>query len=106
MCPKCFLKIAGKPNNYQFYLPNFLKFCENILNKLLRPSGNIYGNSGMVYFAEIKLPPSPLLNVAAHWKSSNTEVCAKNLFQILADNTNNGGRWIRLRIYAKYCRFL
>ena len=38
MCPKCFLKLAGKPNNYQFYLPNFRKFCDNISHKLLRPS--------------------------------------------------------------------
>ena len=38
MFPKCFLKIAREPNNYQFYLPKFLKFCENILHKLLGPS--------------------------------------------------------------------
>ena len=38
MCPKCFLKIAGKANHYQFYLPNFLKFCHNISHKLLRPT--------------------------------------------------------------------
>ena len=36
--PKCFLKIAEKSNNYQFYLPDFLKFCDNISPKLLRPS--------------------------------------------------------------------
>ena len=28
MCPKFFLKTAGKPNNHQFYSTNFLKFCE------------------------------------------------------------------------------
>ena len=38
MCPKCFLKIDGKPNKHQFDLLNFLKFCENISHKLLRPS--------------------------------------------------------------------
>ena len=38
MCPKYFLKIVGKSNNYRFYLANFLKFCENISHKLLRPS--------------------------------------------------------------------
>ena len=26
MWPKCFLKIAEKPNNYQFHLPNFTNF--------------------------------------------------------------------------------
>ena len=36
--PNVFLKIAGKPNNYQFYLTNFLKFCDNISHKLLRPT--------------------------------------------------------------------
>ena len=36
--PKCFSKIAEKSNNYQFYLPDFLKFCDNISPKLLRPS--------------------------------------------------------------------
>ena len=33
-----FFKIAVKPNNYQFYLPNFFKFCDNISHKLLSPS--------------------------------------------------------------------
>ena len=37
-CRKCFLKIAGKSNNYGFYLPNFLKFCDNISHKFLRLS--------------------------------------------------------------------
>ena len=36
--PNVFLKIVGKPYNYHFYLPNFLKFCDNISHKLLRPS--------------------------------------------------------------------
>ena len=36
--PNVFLKLAGKPNNYQFYLPNFLKYCDNISHILLRPS--------------------------------------------------------------------
>ena len=35
MCPKSFLKIVGEPNNYQYYLWNFLKFCGNISHKLL-----------------------------------------------------------------------
>ena len=32
------LKNAEKSNNYRLYLPNFLKFCDNIAHKLLRPS--------------------------------------------------------------------
>ena len=38
MYPKGFLKIGGKPNNYQTYLPNFLKFYDSISHKLLRPT--------------------------------------------------------------------
>ena len=33
-----FKKLPEKWNNYRFYLPNFLKFCDNISHKLLRPS--------------------------------------------------------------------
>ena len=32
-----FFKLAGKPNDYEFYLPKFLKVCDNISHKLLRP---------------------------------------------------------------------
>ena len=38
MCPKTFKRSARSQNNYQFYLPNFPKFCGNISHKLLRPS--------------------------------------------------------------------
>ena len=57
-----FSRISGKPNNYQFYLPNFHKFCDNISHKLLRPSKFLqknYGNSGMVHFEEINQAPRP-----------------------------------------------
>ena len=51
-----------------------------------------------------KSATSSLMNVAAYWKSSNIEACAKNLSQILANNTDNE-RWeIGLRIYVRYCR--
>ena len=30
--------VKKKLNNYRFYLPDFLKFCDNISHKLLRPS--------------------------------------------------------------------
>ena len=50
-----------------------------------------------------KSGPSPLLNVAVYWQSSNTEACAKKLSQIIANNIDNGGREIGLRIYVRYC---
>ena len=43
-----------------------------------------------------KSDPSPLLNVAAYWKSSNTKASVKSLSQILANNIDNGGRGIGL----------
>ena len=52
-----------------------------------------------------KSDPSPLLNVAVYWQSSNTETCVKKLPQILANNIDNGGRGIGLRIYVRYCRY-
>ena len=51
-----------------------------------------------------KSGPSPLLNVAVYWQSSDTETCVKKLSQILA-NIDNGGRGIGLRTYLRYCRF-
>ena len=39
-----------------------------------------------------KSGPFPLLNVAGYWKSSNTEVCAKKLSQMLANNIDHRGR--------------
>ena len=85
MCPKWFLKITEKPNNHQFDLPNFLKFCGNISHKLLRPSQSLENILEILewkfhHFAEINqhppttqqlLPPSPLptlLNVAVCWE--------------------------------------
>ena len=38
-----------------------------------------------------KSGPFPLPNVAEYWQSSNTEACARNLSQILANNIDNGG---------------
>ena len=103
--PNVFLKIAGKPNNYQFYLPNFLKFCDNISSKLLRPSKFLEKFLEILEwsFYRNKSSPSPLLNVVACWKSSNTEACVKKLSQILANNIDNGRRWFGLRINVRYC---
>ena len=36
--PNDFFKNCWKPDNYQFYLPNFLKFCDCISYKLLKTS--------------------------------------------------------------------
>ena len=49
-----------------------------------------------------KSGPFPLLSVAGYWQSSNTEACAKKLFQILANNIDNGWRGIGLRISVTY----
>ena len=50
------------------------------------------------------VPPSPLLNIAAYWQSSDTDACAKKLSQILSKDIDNGGRGIGLRSYVRYCR--
>ena len=57
----------------------------------------------MIHFAETNQAPSPLLNVAAYWKSNNFEPCAKKLSQILANNIDNGEMGIGLKIYVRYC---
>ena len=97
---------------------NFLKLPENQIttdfiyqfpqlffsHNLLRPS------QFLEKFMEIlngplcrnKSGPYPPLNVAAYWKSSNTEACGKNLPQILASNIYSGGRGLGLRTYLKY----
>ena len=103
--PIFFKKIAGKSENYRFHLPNFLKFCDNISHKLLRPSNSWkklwkFWNGPL---SRNKSFPFPLLNVVAHWQSSNTETCSKKLSKILANNIDNGWSGIGLRIYVKYC---
>ena len=103
MCPRCFLEVAGKSNNYRFYLPNFLKFCGNILHKLLRPSQFLenlwkFWNGPL---CENKSGPFPLLNIAAYWQSSSTKACAEKLSQILANNIDNKGKGIGLKIYVR-----
>ena len=55
-------------------------------------TGKIYGNSGIVHFAETNQAPAYLLNVGAYWKSSNHKAYTKKLSQILASNIGNWGR--------------
>ena len=101
-----FLKIAGKPNKYQFYLLNFLKFCDNISHKLLRPTQFLEKFLVILEWSTLQkqIRPLPLLDVAVYWYSSNTKACAMKLSQIFANNIDNGGRAIGLRIYVRYCR--
>ena len=104
ICSKCFFEIVGKPNSYQFFWPNFITFCDNILHKLLRP------NQFLEKFMEIVKWPtcrnksghSTWLNVAAYWKSNNTDACSKRLSHIFANDSENMGRGAGLRIYLRY----
>ena len=55
----------------------------------------------MVHFAEINQAPPP--THCCSILGSNTETCVKKLSQILANNIDNGGKRIGLRIYVRYC---
>ena len=95
MYPKCFLKIAGKSNNCRFYLPNFLKFCDNISHKLLRPSQSIekiYGNSWMVPFAEINQVPSPYSMLQHIERAATPKLVPRNCLRCLQTTLIMGGR--------------
>ena len=100
----------------------FLKLPENqtTTNFIYLPSSNFVTISHINYWDQVnswknlwkfwngplcrnKSGPSPLLNVAVYWQSSDTETCVKKLSQILANNIDNGGRGIGLRIYVRYC---
>ena len=107
MCPKCFLKVAGKSNNYQFSLPDFHKFVAiahiNYWDQV---------NSWKNFWKFWNGPPCrsksglfPLLNVVVYWQSSNTEAFAKKLSQILAINIDHwgGGRATGPTNYVSYC---
>ena len=50
-----------------------------------------------------KSGPFPPLIVAVYWQSSNTKACVKKPSQILANNIDDGGRWIALIVYVRYC---
>ena len=72
-----FQKITGKPNDYQLYLSNFVKFCDNNSRKLLRTKEFLKILEWSTLHKKIR--PLPLLNVAAYWKSSNTEAYTRKL---------------------------
>ena len=46
--------------------------------------------------------PLLVLNVVADWRSSNTKVYVKKLFQILANNIDNWEEENGLRIFVRY----
>ena len=71
----------------------------NISHKLLTPSQFLEKLMKIFEWSRNKLSSFCLLNVAAYWKSSNTEACAKNLPHILALKIGEG---IGLRIYVRY----
>ena len=90
------LKLAGKPNNYQFYWPNFLKFCGNISHKLLRPSQfleKIYGNSGMAHFAEINLPPPPYSMLQHIGRVATPKLVPRTCLRYLQTTLIMGDEW-------------
>ena len=105
--PNVFLKTATKPKNYQFYLPNFLRFCDNISHKLLRSSQFLEKVLEILesFTLEQYITPLPILKVAVYWKSSNTKACARKLSQIIAKNIGNRGKGISLKIYVRYCNY-
>ena len=86
----------------------FLKLPENqtTTNFIYLPSSNFVTISHINYWDQVnswkslwKFWNGPLCN----WQSSDTETCVKKLSQILANNIDNGGRGIGLRIYVRYC---
>ena len=96
----------------QVFMNNFQVFMSlatiSYINYWLRPSQLLrknYGNSGMVHFEEIN-QTLPLLNVAAYWKSSNTEACTKKLSQTLLNNIDNGGVGTWSQNLWRYCSSL
>ena len=103
--PNIFLKSPENQITANFIYLIYLTFSDNILHKLLRPSqfleklwkflnGELCANTS---------GPSTLLNVAVYCKSSNAISCAKRLPQILANNSDNEGKDVGLRIYMRYC---
>ena len=66
--------------------------------------GKIYGNSGMVHFTEINQDPSPYSMLQYIGRVATPKLLPRKLSQILANNIDNGGRGIGLRIYVRYCR--
>ena len=63
----------------------------------------------MAHFPEINQVPSPysmLQDVGRVATLGTSKACAKKLSQIIANNVNNRGREIGLRIYVRYYRLV
>ena len=105
--PQSSFKIAGKPDNYQFYLPNFWK----ISHKLLRPSQLMKCKENFELSTLQKyIRLFPLHNVAAYCKSSNTQSWVTKLSKILANNMIMGEGLVSellwgIEIYFQYVEF-
>ena len=93
MCSKCILEIVGKSNNYQFYLPIFLKFCDNISHKLLRSSQFLENVLEILEwsFFQKQISPSPPYSMLKHIGRVATSTHVPKHSQILANNIGNGG---------------
>ena len=103
--PNVLGKIAGKQNFIQLTSSNFVTISYiSYLDQV-----NSYKNFWTFWNGPLcrnKLDPCSPLNVAAYWQNSQTKACAKKLSQIFANNIDNGGRGIGLRICGRYCSFL
>ena len=106
--PNVFLKLPENQLTANFIYVTFSNFVTtshtNYLNQV-----NSWKNLWKFWngpLCRYKSGPFPLLNVAVYWKSSDTEACAKELSQILANNIDNENRVIGLRICLGYCRLL
>ena len=76
-------------------------FTYNNSHKLLRPTQFLKNFLEILKWSTLyqASPPTAYL-------STNTEVCAKKLPQLLAIKIDNGKRRIGLRIYVSCCRFI
>ena len=67
---------------------------------------SISGNSGMVHFAEINQRPSPYSMLQHIDRVAIPKLVPRNCPRyLLANNIDNEGRRIGLRIHVRYCRF-
>ena len=97
---KCNFSVFDQKFSYWANLVKKIQNCQfklkfdawNISHKLLRTSQFLEKFMEILEWSslQIKSGPFPLLNVAAYWKSSSSEACAKKPSQILTNNIDNG----------------
>ena len=83
------MKIARQPYNYQFYLPNFLKFCGNLSHKLLS-SRQFWKN--LVHFAEINEAAALYWMLHYIGRVATLKVVPRNCLTYLKTTLIMGGR--------------